>query len=59
MRQLNEFSWLKTVVPAEIVFVSSNRWDVMGASACGYRTAWVNRASAPQEYAFEVDNLQS
>jgi 2-haloacid dehalogenase len=38
------------VSPAEIVLVSSNRWDVMGASACGFRTAWVNRANAPQEY---------
>ena len=37
--------------PAEVVFVSSNRWDVMGASAFGFRTAWVNRANMPDEYA--------
>ena len=37
--------------PAEVVFVSSNRWDVMGASAFGFRTAWVNRARMPDEYA--------
>ncbi len=37
--------------PAEVVFVSSNRWDVMGAAAFGFRTAWVNRASMPDEYA--------
>jgi 2-haloacid dehalogenase len=37
--------------PDEIVFVSSNRWDVMGAAAFGFRTAWINRANAPDEYA--------
>jgi len=37
--------------PAEVVFISSNRWDVMGASAFGFRTIWVNRAGLPQEYA--------
>jgi 2-haloacid dehalogenase len=36
--------------PAEILFVSSNRWDVMGAATCGLRTAWVNRTDAPDEY---------
>ena len=38
------------VAPGEIVFASSNRWDVMGAAACGFRTAWINRSGAPQEY---------
>jgi 2-haloacid dehalogenase len=38
------------LAPADIVFVSSNRWDVMGAHAFGFRTAWVNRANAPEEY---------
>jgi 2-haloacid dehalogenase len=38
------------VAPAEIAFVSSNRWDVMGASAFGFRCVWVNRASLPDEY---------
>jgi 2-haloacid dehalogenase len=37
--------------PADVVFVSSNRWDVMGASAFGFRTAWINRANLPDEYA--------
>ena len=36
--------------PAEIVFVSSNRWDVMGADAFGLRTVWVNRDDLPDEY---------
>ena len=30
--------------------VSSNRWDAMGATAFGFRTVWVNRAGAPDEY---------
>ncbi len=39
------------VAPAEIVLVSSNRWDVAGASAFGFTTVWVNRAGNPREYA--------
>ena len=35
---------------AEVAFVSSNRWDVMGATAFGFRCVWVNRANAPEEY---------
>ena len=37
--------------PEEIAFVSSNRWDVMGAASFGFRTLWVNRAGMPDEYA--------
>lgn len=36
--------------PADVLFVSSNRWDVMGAGAFGFRTAWINRANAAEEY---------
>jgi 2-haloacid dehalogenase len=36
--------------PAEVVFVSSNRWDAMGATAFGFRTVWINRAKNPDEY---------
>lgn len=32
-----------------IVFVSSNGWDVAGASHFGFRTIWVNRSGLPQE----------
>jgi len=39
-----------SVVPAEVVFVSSNRWDVMGAAAFGFKAYWVNRATNPDEY---------
>jgi 2-haloacid dehalogenase len=37
-------------VPAdELLFVSSNGWDVAGAKAFGYRVAWCNRTGAPEE----------
>jgi 2-haloacid dehalogenase len=39
------------VGPEDITFVSSNRWDVMGAAAFGFRTAWINRVKGPDEYA--------
>src|SRR3954452_3106879 len=37
--------------PEEVVFVSSNRWDVAGAAAFGFSAVWVNRAGLPEEYA--------
>ena len=37
------------VPPRDIVFVSSNGWDVCGASWFGYKTFWVNRGGAPME----------
>lgn len=33
----------------DIVFVSSNGWDVAGATWFGYSTFWINRASLPIE----------
>jgi 2-haloacid dehalogenase len=36
---------------AEVLFVSSNRWDIAGASAFGFRCVWINRAGNPDEYA--------
>lgn len=36
--------------PQHISFQSSNRWDVAGASKFGFRTVWVNRYGAPDEY---------
>jgi 2-haloacid dehalogenase len=33
----------------EIVFVSSNGWDALGATWYGYTTLWVNRAGLPPE----------
>ncbi len=33
----------------EILFVSSNGWDAIGATWYGYTTLWVNRSGAPPE----------
>lgn len=35
--------------PQDLLFVSSNGWDIAGASWYGYRTFWVNRSNAPAE----------
>jgi 2-haloacid dehalogenase len=32
-----------------IAFISSNFWDVTGATAFGFRTYWINRAKAPAD----------
>ena len=50
------------VAPSDTGFVSSNRWDVMGAVAFGFNALWVNRARMPDEYAdlaplCEIPNL--
>jgi 2-haloacid dehalogenase len=34
---------------ADILFVSSNGWDALGATWWGYRTLWVNRSQLPFE----------
>ncbi|NMG38950.1 haloacid dehalogenase type II [Chelativorans sp. ZYF759] len=36
--------------PSAVSFQSSNRWDVAGAHAFGFRTVWINRAGQPDEY---------
>ncbi len=36
--------------PSDVAFVSSNRWDVMGAVSFGFNAFWVNRARMPDEY---------
>jgi 2-haloacid dehalogenase len=37
------------VAARELVFVSSNGWDIAGATWFGYTTFWIDRASAPVE----------
>ena len=37
------------VLPDEIVFQSSNAWDAAGASAFGFKVAWVNRFGQSEE----------
>lgn len=34
-------------LPGEVLFVSSNGWDIAGATGFGFQTAWVNRAGDP------------
>lgn len=36
--------------PSSISFHSSNRWDIAGATAHGFRAIWINRAAQPDEY---------
>ncbi len=36
--------------PDAVSFQSSNRWDIAGASAFGFRTVWINRNGQPDEY---------
>ncbi len=37
------------IAAREILFVSSNAWDAIGATWFGYTTLWVNRSGAPPE----------
>lgn len=38
-------------IPAgDLLFVSSNAWDVAGAKSFGFRVAWCNRTGAPAEF---------
>jgi 2-haloacid dehalogenase len=36
--------------PANVIFVSSNRWDVMAAISVGFSGLWINRSGMPDEY---------
>lgn len=38
------------VFPDAISFQSSNRWDIAGATKFGFRTVWINRSGAVDEY---------
>jgi len=40
-----------SIKPEAVAFVSSNRWDIMGAASFGFRPIWVNRWQMPEEYA--------
>lgn len=37
------------LAPADILFVSSNCWDAVGATWYGYVACWINRSGAPLE----------
>ena len=34
---------------SEVLFVSSNGWDIVGATKYGFSTAWINRGKKPVE----------
>jgi 2-haloacid dehalogenase len=36
--------------PADVTFVSSNRWDVMASVSVGFHGQWINRGKNPDEY---------
>jgi len=36
--------------PKDVIFYSSNRWDIAGATKFGFNTIWVNRTNQPDEY---------
>lgn len=38
------------VARGAVLFFSSNRWDIAGASAFGFDAVWVNRKGQPDEY---------
>lgn len=49
---------------SEILFVSSNAWDVAGAGAYGFMTCWCNRTNMPADELdvtpdYEVDRLDA
>jgi 2-haloacid dehalogenase len=33
----------------EVLFISSNGWDISGAKNFGFQTAWINRSNLPEE----------
>lgn len=35
--------------PQEILFISSNQWDIAGAHSFGFKTAWLNRSESFRE----------
>jgi 2-haloacid dehalogenase len=39
-----------SVTKGEVLFVSSNRWDIAGAAAFGFTSIWMNRLGLPDEY---------
>ena len=37
------------LAPADVLFVSSNAWDALGATWFGFQTLWINRQGLPPE----------
>lgn len=48
------------VAPGDVAFISSNCWDIAGATAFGFRTYWINRSGiAPDELGFSPAKVLS
>ena len=46
--------------PGDVMFFSSNNWDISGAGAFGFKTIWVNRTGAPwDKLPNQPDNIVS
>jgi len=44
----------------EVLFMSSNGWDISGAKSFGFQTAWINRKNLPvEELGLEPDDIFS
>ena len=44
------------ITKSEVLFISSNGWDIAGAARHGYKTVWINRTNLPQDrLAFSPD----
>ena len=42
----------------EVLFISSNGWDIVGASSFGFKTLWINRLNLPVDrLPFEPDSI--
>lgn len=44
--------------PDQVLFVSSNGWDVCSAAAYGFKTVWVNRAGLPLDRLYGAPDRQ-
>ncbi|WP_142829469.1 haloacid dehalogenase type II [Planococcus soli] len=45
-----EYAWEKFGIEKhEVLFMSSNGWDISGAKNFGFQTAWINRKNLPKE----------
>lgn len=43
----------------EVLFISSNGWDIAGAASFGFKTVWINRSDLPEDkLLFKPDSVQ-
>ena len=43
----------------EVLFISSNGWDIAGAASFGFKTVWINRLDLPEDkLLFKPDSVQ-